>query len=164
MENSIAEQVYSLLIYVCSGIIIGILFDIFRVLRKTFNTTDLITYIEDLLFWLITGIFIIFVLFKISNGQIRIYNIIGLLLGTIAYILLISKIFINISVKILTFIKKLIYKLLIIPTKFIIKLFKSIFKPFTFFVINIKKYTFNFKNIIKNKKCKKRSEKRRILY
>ena len=160
MENNIAAQLYSLSIYICSGIVIGILFDIFRVLRKAFNTIDLITYIEDTIFWLVTGIFIIFVLFKISDGQIRMYNIVGLIFGTILYILLISKAFINISVKIIMIIKKITYIVFIIPIKYVISLLKSIFKPFTFFVINIKEYTFNFTNMIK---CKKRSEKRRIL-
>ena len=156
MENNIAEQIYSLLIYIFSGIIIGILFDIFRILRKTFNTTDFATYIEDILFGLLTGIFIIFIMFNISNGQIRIYNIIGLIFGIVLYILLISKTFINISVKILIIIKKTIYKIFIIPTKYIINLLKNIFKPFTIFVINIKKYTFNLEKIIKCKKGEKK--------
>ena len=112
MENVILTQLYSFLIYLVSGIIIGLFFDIFRILRKSFHTPDFITYIEDILFWLFTGVFLIFVLFKFSNGQIRIYNVVGLLVGVIIYIISISKFFIKINVTIITFIKNIIYKIL----------------------------------------------------
>lgn len=42
------------IIFTLDGILIGILFDIFRILRKSFKTDDFITYIEDILFWLIS--------------------------------------------------------------------------------------------------------------
>ena len=46
MGNSI-NQFYLLCIFMISGLIIGILFDLFRILRKSFKTPDIITYIED---------------------------------------------------------------------------------------------------------------------
>ena len=163
MENVILTQLYSFLIYLVSGIIIGLFFDIFRILRKSFHTPDFITYIEDILFWLFTGVFLIFVLFKFSNGQIRIYNVVGLLVGVIIYIISISKFFIKINVTIITFIKNIIYKILkfiLYPIKFIFRIIRKIFKPFTFFIINIKKVLSNFKKkMIKNVKIDNKTEK-----
>ena len=52
----VTNQAYLFCIFIINGIIIGILFDFFRILRKTFKTSDLITYIEDSLFWILTGI------------------------------------------------------------------------------------------------------------
>lgn len=159
MENNlIIVQLYSLLIFTISGILVGIFFDIFRVLRKSFKTSDLLTYIEDILFWIITGIFLLFIIFKFNNGEIRSYVIIGLILGIIIYMLAISKHFININVKIISFIKK-IFKILSYPIKLILNILRKILlKPISFFVINIKKINKNFstfyikktKNIIKN--------------
>jgi len=151
--------------------IIGIFFDIFRILRKSFHTPDIITYIEDILFWLFTGAFLLLVLFKFGDGELRIYNIVGLLVGVIIYILSISKFFIKINVTIITFIKSIIYKIIKIilyPIKFILKIIRKMFTPFTFFVINIKKTIANFnKKLIKKAKMKNKSEKivteRRIL-
>ena len=40
----VTNQAYLFCIFIINGIIIGILFDFFRILRKTFNTSDLITY------------------------------------------------------------------------------------------------------------------------
>ena len=163
MENVILTQIYSFFIYLVSGIIIGLFFDIFRILRKSFYTPDFITYIEDILFWLLTGVFLIIVLFKFSNGEIRIYNISALFFGTIIYIISISKFFIKINVIIITFIKNITYKILkfiLYPIKVILILIKKIFKPFTFFVINIKKNLLNFKEkMMKNVKTKNKVEK-----
>ena len=39
------EQAYLFLVFSLTGVAIGILFDFFRVLRKTFKTADIITYI-----------------------------------------------------------------------------------------------------------------------
>lgn len=160
MENTILIQAYSFFIYVISGIIISIFFDIFRILRKSFHTPDMITYIEDILFWIITGLFLIFILFTFSNGEIRIYNIIGIVLGALIYLLTISKYFIKINVSVIIFIKKIIYKtisIILFPIKYILKIIKKLFKPFTFFVINIKKVLYKDIKVLKKTKIKQKN-------
>lgn len=141
-------QAYVFLVFFISGMLIGILFDIFRILRKTFTTKDIVTYLEDILFWLITGVFLIFILFTFTNGEIRLYNIFSLIIGFICYILTISKFFIKISVIILSFLKNILYKILKILTYPV----KFLFKPISFFVINIRKLFFISKNRQKNTK------------
>ena len=98
MENSI-NQLYTLLVFIISGSIIGILFDLFRILRKSFKTPDIITYIEDILFWIITGLFLLYIIFKYSFGEIRIYMFISLIIGLVTYFLTVSKYFIRLNVK-----------------------------------------------------------------
>lgn len=171
MENAIILQLYSFLIYFISGILIGIFFDIFRALRKSFATPDIITYLEDILFWLFTGFFLLVVLFYFSNGEIRIYHIIGLLLGATFYIISISRFFIKVNVFILTFIKNMIsyiLKVLLMPIKLIFTVIKKIIFPLPFFVINFQKMINNIHlKIRKNKKNKNKKQKnateRRIL-
>ena len=154
-------QAYQFLIYLISGMLIGVLFDIFRILRRSFKTQDFITYVEDAIFWIITGIFLMFILLNFSNGEIRLYSIIGLALGFITYMLTISRLFIKINVKIVKFIKNVvsnIIRVIIYPFKLIIKILRKLFTPFTFFVINFKKII-----VASNKKYKKIAHKRRIL-
>lgn len=131
MENTIISQLYLLLIFFICGICIGIFFDIFRILRKSFKTSDIITHVEDIIFWIFTGIFFLFTLFKFNNGEIRSYVIIGIILGIIIYLLIISKYFIKINIIIINYIKKLIH--------YIIKIIFKVIKPFSFIVINIRK-------------------------
>ncbi len=103
------NQLYLFLIYVVSGVAISIFFDIFRVLRKSIKTSNLITYIEDAVFWIIVGLFLIWEIFTISYGELRSYIFLGLVLGVILYMATVSKYFIKINVKILNIIKKPIY-------------------------------------------------------
>ena len=140
------NQAYLFVIFTFVGIIIGIVFDIFRILRKTFKTNDIITYIEDILFWIITGIIIIFSMYMFCDGQLRFFMIIGITIGTMIYMLTISKYVIDVSV----FIIKIMKKIIIYPIKILTNIFKKvIFNPFTFICINIRK---NFvKKIKKNR-------------
>ena len=72
------SQIHLFYIFTLTGILIGILFDIFRIARKSFNTSDFITHIEDILFLLIAGVLLFFTIFKFNNGEIRSYVIIGI--------------------------------------------------------------------------------------
>ncbi len=164
MGNIISNQAYSFAICFVCGVIIGIFFDIFRILRKSFKTPDLITYIEDLIFGIITGIFLVFVLFVLNNGQLRFYIFFGLILGIIIYLITISKLFIKINVAVIVAIKKTIFKIISIilyPFSKILGFIKNIIsklilRPFRILTINIKKI---FKpKIIKNIKEHKKQK------
>jgi hypothetical protein len=50
------SQAQIFIIFLIIGLCIGIFFDIFRALRKTFKTTELATYIEDIIFMAIVRI------------------------------------------------------------------------------------------------------------
>ena len=88
----VTNQAYLFCIFIINGIIIGILFDFFRILRKTFKTSDLITYIEDSLFWILTGIIILYSIFVFNNGEIRFFIFFGIILGVFLYMLLLVRI------------------------------------------------------------------------
>ena len=155
----IINQVYLFLIFIVNGIIIGILFDFFRVLRKSFKTTDIVTYIEDLLFWILTGFSILYFIFVFNNGEIRLFMFLGIAIGITVYMLIFSSIFIKINVTVLVFFKNILKKILIfilIPFKFLKKIF---FKPISFIFINIRKSSTNlYNNFIKITKKHKKIE------
>lgn len=143
MNITSINQAYLFGIYFICGAIIGIFFDLFRILRRSFKTPDIITYIEDLIFGIFTGIFLISVIFILSNGELRFYIFLALILGLSAYLLTISKSIIKISVKIITTVKKIIIRILsaiIFPVrKFKEFMAKIVLKPFKFFTINVTK-------------------------
>lgn len=134
MENNIITQTVLFIIFIFNGIFIGILFDFFRILRKSFKTSDIITYIQDVLFWILTGTSTLYLIFKFNNGEIRSYIFIGILLGITFYILLFSKFFININVKIIKFITKIVItiaQILLVPFMGILKIFRTFFDILT---------------------------------
>ena len=139
------NQTNLFLIFIVNGIIIGLLFDFFRILRKTFKTSDIITYIEDIIFWILTGFIILYSTFTFNNGEIRLFLFLGIILGVILYILFISSYIIKINVSIINYLKKIMKK--------------TFLKPISFVIINIRKFStnslkkiyYNIKSISKTK-------------
>ena len=152
--QEVYNQLFCLLIFIITGIVIGILFDIFRILRKSFKTADFITYLEDIIFWILTGCIMLFSIFIFNNGEIRSYVFIGIAIGIISYMLIISRFFVKISVSIIKFIKKV----LSYPIKLIKNIFtKIILKPTLKILKNIHNLTKNkTKHINKHKKMNKK--------
>lgn len=159
MEN----QTYLFAIFLLNGFLIGLLFDIFRILRRSFKTNDFITYLEDITFWIMTGFIILYSIFKFNNGELRGFLFVGIIIGTLMYMLIFSKIFMKVNLYIINLFKKLFYTIIISPFLFIFKILKRIiFKPISFLIINFKKTLSNFKLKIKNlfnKKKKNNYEK-----
>ena len=67
----IYTQIYLFTIFLLNGLIIGLLFDFFRILRKAIKTPDVITYIEDALFWILTGFLILYLQIPIKPFQMQ---------------------------------------------------------------------------------------------
>lgn len=158
MENSIINQTNLFIIFILNGIFIGILFDFFRILRKSFKTSDIITYIQDILFWILAGISILYSIFRFNNGEIRLYIFIGILLGITFYTLIFSNFFININVTIIKYISntiRSIIKILLIPFIKLLKILRIIFNIFSNFFKKIYKKCIKLTKFSKNTMKKK---------
>ena len=79
----IVNQIQLFFIFIINGLLIGLLFDFFRILRKAIKTSDFITYIEDVLFWIFTGLIILYSIFTYNNGEVRLFMFIAILVGII---------------------------------------------------------------------------------
>ena len=161
MNVETINQAYLFLIFILNGILIGTVFDVFRILRKSFNTPNFVTYIEDILFWIIAALIIMYSLFVFNNGKFRAYIFIGIFLGIAIYMLFFSKFIVNISVKIISFVKKIIsviYKIVSYPISI---LYKIIIKPL--FLIFTKAFNNIAKFVKKNYKLKSKGKKNEIL-
>ena len=158
------NQAYLFLIFTLNGIFIGILFDFFRILRKSFKTINLITNVEDIIFWILTGLSIIYCMYNFSDGSLRLFMFLGLGIGLTIYILTLSNFIIKTVVKVISIIKKFIITIISIitfPFKAIFKLIRKIlFRPIYVIFIKIqnnmtKKLKNIYYNINKSKKFKK---------
>lgn len=116
------NQAYLFLVFSLTGIIIGVLFDFFRILRRSIKTPNVITYIEDILFWILTGLLVLYNIWYFNNGEIRIYMFLGIILGILIYMSTLS----NIIIKIFSKILQTIIKVLELPFKTIIAIFRKI--------------------------------------
>lgn len=162
----VTNQALLFAIFIFNGIIIGLLFDFFRILRKSFKTKDIITYIEDILFWILTGLILLYSIFTFNNGEIRFYMFLAAMLGCIFYMLLFSNFVIKINLTFINLIKgiaKKVFNIVIFPLRIIVTFLKKICRrPIAFIIINIKKFSNNFLTNIKrrfsNNKTKRHSE------
>ena len=140
------NQAYLFLVFSLTGVTIGVLFDFFRILRRTIKTSNIITYIEDVLFWILTGLLILYNIWYFNNGEIRIYMFLGIILGVLIYMSTLS----NFLIKIFSKILQIIIKVLELPFKTIIAIFiKIITAIVTIFAKITKKFTIkkgNFEN------------------
>ena len=107
----VQNQAYLFLVFSLTGVVIGVLFDFFRILRRSIKTSNTITYMEDILFWILTGILILYSIWFFNNGEIRIFIFLGIIVGILLYIFTLS----NIIVKIFSTIFSYIIRILIIP-------------------------------------------------
>ena len=140
----VGNQIQLFFIFIINGLLIGLLFDFFRILRKAIKTSDFITYIEDVLFWIFTGLIILYSIFTYNNGEIRLFMFIAILIGIIIYMALISKFIISANMLIINTVKKIfstIFKIIKIPLNLINKLMRRLFlKPISFVIINLRNY------------------------
>ena len=131
------NQAYLFLVFSLTGVAIGVLFDFFRILRRTIKTSNFITYIEDVLFWILTGLLVLYNIWYFNNGEIRIFMFLGIILGVLIYMSTLSSILIKICTKIL----QTLIKVLELPFKAIIAFFRKITTAIvTIYTKNIKKF------------------------
>ena len=108
MYTNNLEQLTNFIYFMLTGITLSIVFDIFRILRRSFKTSDILTNIEDVIFGVVTGIIILLSIFLFNNGEIRLYIFIGMAIGIVIYMIFISKYFIRVNTFVISIIKKII--------------------------------------------------------
>lgn len=147
----VASQAYIFLCSVVGGIVIAFIYDLFRIRRKAVKAGNVITYLEDLLFWLIVAIIIFAVVYFSNDGEIRGYIFLGTVLGVILYMLLFSKFImksalfvIDIVVKIL----KLIWFIVSYPFKLVCRIMSI---PARFAAVQLGKSARNIRRAGRNK-------------
>jgi len=88
---STANQAYVFLATVYAGLMIGLMYDLYRMIRRIIKPGNWLTAILDLLFWLVVAVFSFFVLFIANDGEVRFYHFIGFASGWALYILALSQ-------------------------------------------------------------------------
>ena len=108
-----------------SGILVGILFDEYRIIRGS-NTIKIISVIEDILFWILTAIIIFIFLLYNSYAFLGMYVYVFIIISLNLYFKFISKYIIIIE----KFIGKVIIKALRV-------IFKHLIYPIKLFMLKI---------------------------
>lgn len=78
-------------ISILCGVLIGVLFDLYRTFRYFSKPKGILSYIEDFLFWIIIGLLFFFLLVSTTDGMLRGFIFIGSFCGGLLYMLIFSK-------------------------------------------------------------------------
>ena len=89
MEISL-QQSYIFMATVYGGIITGVLYDVYRMLRRLLKAGRIVTALFDVLFVLCALAVVVAVLYTVNSGELRVYTFLGFVLGFFIYILGIS--------------------------------------------------------------------------
>ncbi len=125
MQVSVGNQAYVFFYSVIGGGLIAFIFDIFRIKRKAIKTSNILTYIEDFLYWIIAALVMFAIVYFSNDGELRGYIFFGTVMGAALYILLLSKTVIKISLKLIRVISRILrttWNVLSYPFRFMIKI------------------------------------------
>jgi len=81
----LTNQVFTFMMTIVTGMVLGILFDSYRVLRGTCNPQLVLTWCMDLLYWLVATVIVFIALVSSNWGELRFYVFIGMLTGVACY-------------------------------------------------------------------------------
>ena len=93
MTNTVLQPI-EILSAIYIGIIIGIIYDIFRLFRYIF-ASSIFDALFDIMFYVIALFVTAISFFYINNGIFRLYILAGLLIGVLLYIKYTSKLILN---------------------------------------------------------------------
>lgn len=142
----VSEQLIEFIEFLLIGIIIAIIFDFFRAYRKVKNVSFIVLALQDVLYFAIATIILIFGIIYLLSSNIRLYIYIAIFLGAFIYITFLSKYILKIYILLFKFINGLI-KFLISPILLNIQVIINIYK---FFKKNIKKCCKKFSYMVLN--------------
>lgn len=121
---TLSTQFMTMLAMVGMGLFFGISLDTYQFFLKRAERKRIIVFFHDLLFWVLQGLLMFYVLFLVNQGEIRIYLILALLLGFAAYQALLESIYlsflkliISVSVRFYQLTVKLVVNLIYKPIK-----------------------------------------------
>jgi spore cortex biosynthesis protein YabQ len=170
------SQEYMLAVSIMSGMFLGFIWDIYRLIRHYGKFKTRGTVIGDILYWIISIKLSTELILDISYGNVRAFILIGFVTGALLYFYGISRYLLKLFIFIIDFFLKAIKTIihfLIDPVKFIIEKIRSLLHPvkekYTAFRNKLKKrykfMKFKLKKVFKNRKMiynrKKRQRRNR---
>lgn len=81
MTGTVQSQLIGLAVTVLAGVIMGALFDLYRVARWAFRPGRALTAVCDVIFWLFAATVVFTFLLAYSWGEVRFYMLVGFALG-----------------------------------------------------------------------------------
>lgn len=109
MRLDLALQAETFAVLALTGVLLGFLFDFYRVLRGFQKPRSIITCLSDLAYWLIATVVAGGALLYSNWGEMRLYVVIALLAGAGCYFRLISRSAIRLIIHVIRWLEKIVH-------------------------------------------------------
>ncbi|MFD2611537.1 spore cortex biosynthesis protein YabQ [Paenibacillus gansuensis] len=93
---SLHTQFYTFAMMALSGVLLGVVYDAYRVVCRELRLPRWVLSLMDLVYWVFSCIFVFRVLYASNQGEIRLFVFLGLVLGVLFYFWLIGSITVRI--------------------------------------------------------------------
>lgn len=123
MIISLISQVKLIVFGLLAGIITGVCFDIYRLIRGFENPNKVMIIIQDLLFWALTSIVVFIFLMYTNGGYINFYVYVCLIIGLYLYLKCVSNTFIKVqsrSIKFYGKVFRIVWNVILYPANLLI--------------------------------------------
>lgn len=117
------------LVFLC-GAAVGVLFDIFRILRREVGAGARLTNVLDALFWVLAAILSSLWLYTVNDGELRWFEFLALAAGAGIYFAIISPALVFVVRWVIGIIKKVVLfviKVLLLPARAVFRLLHRTF-------------------------------------
>ena len=85
MNKGITIELHFFMISILWGAIILLAYDLLRVLRRIINHNIWVITFEDLIFWVLSSLFIFIMIYENNSGTIRGFSVMGMGIGMVLY-------------------------------------------------------------------------------
>ena len=130
---TLTVQFYTMVAMVAMGVWLGIAMDTYSRFLHPDRSKSLWLYANDIVFWLLQGLIIFYVLYLVNEGELRFYVFLAILCGYAAYRSLFQPLYrrlleriILITIAIIRFVKSLFIYIIYQPIRFILKVVFSL--------------------------------------
>lgn len=132
MVITMAGQLKELLFMIIFGFVLAFAYDLIRVSRRVVAQSLFYVSVEDVLYWLACSLLVFLAILRLNYGEIRFFYLLGIFIGAILYLTLISPFFLKISISVLGLILK-VAKFFLTPFTITYGVLKKIFELFVNF-------------------------------
>ncbi|WP_408646597.1 spore cortex biosynthesis protein YabQ [Vallitalea okinawensis] len=127
----VSEQALTFILTVLTGCLLGLVYDLIRIIRRIIRHNNIAMNMEDFLFFILCGFVVFLILFNDNYGEIRFFSLIGATLGTIIYFFSLSSMIVELGtrliLKLLMFLN-LIINVILYPIKLVLNVLLFPFK------------------------------------
>ncbi len=85
MDISLSYQAFMFLAMTVCGGVCGVVFDVFRAIRRIHKSPVGVVAVQDIMFWIIELTLVYMVAFKLNYAKVRAYEAVALVVGSIIY-------------------------------------------------------------------------------